>query len=48
MEGKLKEVIGRMRKDAKDDDYTPDGILGQSLNEYADEIEKIVKEYEAS
>jgi hypothetical protein len=48
MEGKLKEVTGRMRKDAKDDDYTPDGILGQKLNWYADKIEEIVKEYEAS
>ena len=33
-----------MRKDAKDDDYTPDSILGQKLNWYADKIEEIAED----
>ena len=44
MNNKMIELLSRMRKDAKDDDYTPDGILGQKLNWYADKIEEIAEE----
>ena len=44
MYAKMMEIIARMRKDAEEDDYTPDGVLGQSLHEYADEIEKVIKD----
>ena len=39
---KIKEIIARMRKDAEDDDYTPDLVLGQSLNSYADELDGVI------
>lgn len=43
MIAKLKEVVALMRKDAEDDDYTPDYILAQSLNSYSDKIDEILR-----
>lgn len=40
--GKIREIVARMREDAEGDTYTPDGLLGQSLNCYADELEKLL------
>lgn len=33
------EIIARMRSDAEEDKYTPDGILGQTLHSLADSLE---------
>jgi len=33
------EIIARMRSDAEEDEYTPDGILGQTLHSLADSLE---------
>ena len=33
------EIIARMRSDAEEDEYTPDGILGQTLHSLADELD---------
>ena len=38
------EIIAKMRKDAAEDESTPDGILGQTLNYLADELEKAINE----
>lgn len=35
----IAEIIAEMRSDANADDYTPDGILGQTLNCLADRLE---------
>ena len=36
------EIIAKMRKEASEDESTPDGILGQTLNCLADELEKAI------
>lgn len=41
------EIIAKMRKDAAEDESTPDGILGQTLNYLADELEKAINEERA-
>lgn len=38
------EIIAKMRKEASEDESTPDGILGQTLNYLADEIETAITE----
>lgn len=38
------EIIDKMRKVASEDQSSPDGILGQTLNYLADEIEKAINE----
>lgn len=38
------EIIAKMRKDAAEDESTPDGILGQTLNYLADELDKAINE----
>ena len=43
---KIKEIIAKMRERADDDDYTPDCILGQTLNCFADELEVVVAKME--
>ena len=40
----IDEIIAKMRKQASEDEYTPDGILGQTLNYLADELEKAINE----
>ncbi len=41
---KIKEIVAQMRKDAEDDNYTPDFVLGQILNSYADKIDKVIED----
>lgn len=41
---KLKDLSSRMRSDASNDECTPDGIMGQTLNSYADEIDSLAKD----
>lgn len=36
------EIIAKMREDGSEDNLTPDGILGQTLNYLADELEKAI------
>lgn len=38
------EIIDKMRKQASEDESTPDGILGQTLNYLADELETAITE----
>ena len=38
------EIIAKMRKEASEDESTPDGILGQTLNYLADELDKAINE----
>lgn len=38
------EIIAKMRKEASEDESTPDGILGQTLNYLADELETAITE----
>ena len=38
------EIIAKMRKQASEDESTPDGILGQTLYYLADELEKAINE----
>ena len=40
---KLNDLSSRMRSDASNDECTPDGIMGQTLNSYADEVDGLVK-----
>lgn len=40
---KLKDLSSRMRSDASNDECMPDGIMGQTLNSYADEVDSLVK-----
>lgn len=36
------EIIAKMRKDGSEDNLTPDGILGHTLNYLADELDKAI------
>ena len=38
------EIIAKMRKQASEDQSTPNGVLGQTLNYFADELDKAINE----
>ena len=42
------EIIAKMRKDGSEDNFTPDGILGQKLNYLADGVKDAAEMFETA